>query len=186
MNPETQLPAGWGKFWTAANLLSLTRALLSILFLYVMLSTVPPARLWGCIIVAAGALTDKLDGMVARKSGTVTEWGKILDPLADKIGVASIAVVLLLLGDAPLWFVLVLLGRDVLILAGGLFLSWKRGVILPSNEAGKWAVGVISLTLFLMLAGVSSIVTLALMWVCVAMLGFSLFLYARRFMETVR
>lgn len=186
MNNALQLPGDWGKFWTAANLLSLTRALLSFLFLYVMLSTDPPARLWGCVIVALGALTDKLDGTVARKYGTVTEWGKILDPLADKIGVAALAVVLLMLGDAPLWFVLILVGRDVVILLGGIFLTWKRRVVLPSNEAGKWTVGVISLTLFLMLAGVHSVVTEPFLWACVVMLCVSLFFYGRRFIEMTR
>jgi phosphatidylglycerophosphate synthase len=67
-----------GRFFTVSNLLSISRALLAIPFALVMLSDSPNATMWGIIILAAAAFTDKFDGVLARKYHEVTEWGKIL------------------------------------------------------------------------------------------------------------
>ena len=126
------------EFLTVSNLLSIFRALLSIPFALVMLLPDPPLRSWAVVIVLVGMVTDKLDGDLARARGEETEWGRILDPLADKVCVGVMALVLLALGVFPLWFVLALVLRDLLILAGGIYLKSARGVVLPSNAAGKW------------------------------------------------
>ncbi|MEO8168902.1 MAG: CDP-alcohol phosphatidyltransferase family protein, partial [bacterium] len=115
-------------FFTISNLLSISRAVLAIPFAVVMLSDSPNATLWGIAILAVAALTDKLDGMFARKYNQVTDWGKILDPLADKIGMGIVAIVLVKLGLIPFWFVALLVGRDLLILAGGMYVKRSRGV----------------------------------------------------------
>lgn len=173
-------------FFTISNLLSVTRALLTVPFVFVMISSLPSSRLWGGIIMAIAVLTDKLDGVLARKYKQITEWGKILDPLADKIGVGAVVLVLLYLNSIPVWFVAVALGRDVLILAGGLYIKAQRGVVLASNETGKWAVGIISLTLFFLVVGVQSIVTSILLIVSTILLSVSLVLYFKRFVEVVQ
>ncbi len=111
MAHATETPLS-SRFLTSSNLLSILRALLVIPFVAVMVSELPSARIWGCVIILLAALTDKLDGMLARRFNEITEWGKILDPLADKIGVAAVALVLLWLGEIPLWFLLVLIIRD--------------------------------------------------------------------------
>jgi CDP-diacylglycerol--glycerol-3-phosphate 3-phosphatidyltransferase len=136
------------RFLTSSNLLSILRALLVIPFVAVMVSGLPSARIWGCLIILLAALTDKLDGMLARRFNEITEWGKILDPLADKIGVAAVALVLLWLGEIPVWFVLALVLRDMLILAGGVFVRTRYRVVLASNLMGKWTIVVVSITLF--------------------------------------
>lgn len=133
-----------------------------------------------------GALTDKYDGELARKYNQITEWGKILDPLADKIGVGAVVLVLLVLNVIPLWFVIIVLGRDVLIFSGGMYLKAARGVVLPSNETGKWAVGIISLTLFLMVLNLHSWVIDVLMVLSVVLLALSFVLYVKRFGEVLR
>ena len=139
------------EFLTASNLLSLSRAILVIPFALVMLVPAEPQRIWGGVLLFAAMLTDKFDGVLARKLHQETEWGRILDPLADKVGVASVAIVLLLLGDIPLWFVVALLVRDAAIFAGGLYIRARTGVVLPSNQAGKWAVGIVGVTLMVAL-----------------------------------
>ncbi|MCZ6776553.1 MAG: CDP-alcohol phosphatidyltransferase family protein [Ignavibacteria bacterium] len=173
-------------FFTISNLLSVTRALLAVPFVFVMISSQPSSRVWGGIIMAVAALTDKLDGVLARKYKQMTEWGKILDPLADKIGVITVVFVLLYLDVIPVWFVAAVLARDVLILAGGLYFKAKRGVVLASNEAGKWAVGIISLTLFLLVVGVQSIVTSILLVASTILLSVSLGLYFKRFVDVIQ
>lgn len=173
-------------FFTPSNLLSISRALLTIPFVFVMLSSLPTARFWGACIIVLAALTDKFDGLLARKYGYETEWGRILDPLADKAGVAAVALVLLKLGDIPVWFVVALIARDTLIFTGGLFVKARRGLVLASNQAGKWAIGIISLALFALVVGGQNPVATILILASTVMLAVSFGLYVRRFFETMK
>ncbi len=175
-----------GRFLTASNILSLLRLVLAVPFAWVMLSGIPDARIWGGILLGIGLLTDKFDGVLARKYGQISEWGRILDPLADKVGIAVLAIVLLIERDIPLWFVVTLLARDVLISLGGLIVKARRGIVLPSNLAGKWALVVISLTMILGLLRIrGAVLTLSLL-ASVIMIAVSLALYVRRFTEIMK
>ena len=174
------------EFLTVANLLSIFRALLSIPFALVMLLPALPLRSWAVGILLVGALTDKLDGDLARLRNEVTEWGRILDPLADKICVAVMSLVLLKLGDMPLWFVAALLGRDLLILAGGVYLKSTRGVVLPSNLTGKWTAALIALTILVLLMNVLPGIQWIFLAACTAGLVLSFALYVGRFLGAVR
>lgn len=172
-------------FLTVSNLLSIFRALLVIPFVFVMLAEGPSSRLWGGVLIALAALTDNLDGRIARRYHQETEWGRILDPLADKIGVAAGGLVFLALGLIPLWFVVALLVRDAVIFAGGIYLKARAGVVLPSNAVGKWSVGIICVTLLMILLDLpASLVQLSIM-ISAAMLVLSLALYLRRFLDVV-
>jgi cardiolipin synthase (CMP-forming) len=168
------------------NLLSISRVFLVLLFALVMLVPEPPARLWGLGILLMAALTDRLDGMLARSMHQETEWGRILDPLADKLGVGIVAIVLLSKGWLPFWFVALLLGRDLIILTGGLFIRRKIGEVLPSNIIGKWAVGVFAATLIFIVAGAPDWLVLVGIWTSVAMVLVSTIGYVRRFAGVMR
>lgn len=89
-------------------------------------------------------LTDIGDGYFARKLNEVTNLGKVIDPIADKIFVGSAALAMVLLDRIPLWFVIVVLGRDLLILLGGLYASRKVKVVIQSNYVGKVSVMIIA------------------------------------------
>jgi len=171
---------------TIPNLLSISRVFLIILFALAMLVPDQPARWWGLGILLLAALTDRLDGMLARSMHQETEWGRILDPLADKVGVAAVAIVLLYLMWLPLWFVALLLGRDLLILTGGLIIRRKTGEVLPSNIAGKWAVGVFAATLIFIVADAPDWLVLIGIWTSVTMVLVSTVGYVRRFAEVMR
>lgn len=173
------------RFLTISNLLSLFRALLAIPFAVVMLSDMPDATSWGIGLLAVAALTDKLDGVLARRLKEETEWGKVLDPLADKIGMGAVAIVLVVVGMLPLWFLVAVLARDVLILAGGIALKSRRGVVPPSNQAGKWTIGVLALTMLCAMLRLEFATTLFI-WLSIFMLILSLALYMRRFTEFTR
>jgi CDP-diacylglycerol--glycerol-3-phosphate 3-phosphatidyltransferase len=132
------------------------------------------------------ALTDKLDGVLARKLHQTSDWGKILDPLADKIAIATVVLVLLVLNLLPMWFVWLSLGRDAAILAGGIYLRTRRGLLLPSNELGKWTVGIVSLYLFLLIVHGPQWAVDIFVSCSVVLLVVSFALYAHRFLYLLR
>ena len=175
---KTDLPR---RFLTLSNVLSLSRLLLAIPFAIVMKDGTPEGRLWGGAIMVLAALTDKLDGYTARKLGQTSEWGRLLDPLADKVAVATVFVVVFVLGDLPVWFLVVGLGRDLVILAGGVYLKQRTGILVPSNELGKWTVGVTSAMLFILVLSGSGPVADVLMGASAAMMVLSLGFYWKRF-----
>jgi CDP-diacylglycerol--glycerol-3-phosphate 3-phosphatidyltransferase len=132
-------------------------------------------------------VTDSLDGYFARKFNEVSELGKVIDPLADKICVATIIVVLTILGDIPLWYMGVVLARDVLIFFGGLYIRQKKGIVLVSTMSGKVAVVFIALTLTFALLGnpFFNPVVHVFLWISIGTMAFSLYVYAKRFYNTL-
>ena len=90
-------------------------------------------------------LTDFLDGYFARKLNQISELGKILDPIGDKVMVISLIIILSIMGRIPVWLAVMIFSRDILILVGGIYLKKKLGYVVPSNQTGKWTVLFIAL-----------------------------------------
>jgi CDP-diacylglycerol--glycerol-3-phosphate 3-phosphatidyltransferase len=186
LSGATPHSASPNRFLTISNLLSISRAVLVIPFAYAMLGDSVPARFWGAIIMCLAALTDKFDGVLARKLNQITDWGKILDPLADKIAVTAVAVVLVLLGNIPIWFLAAIVLRDLLIFTGGMYVKSKKGVLLQSNEVGKWTVGIVSLALFLMVLNAQTIIVDIAIAASTILLLVSFWMYLKRFLEVMK
>lgn len=106
-------------------------------------------------LTVIGALTDWLDGYVARKRNEVTELGKIIDPLADKIAIGAIIIRLYMVGEIPEYYFFLIIGRDVLIFIGGVIVSKMIGKILPSNVLGKITVSMIGMVILLIVLEMS-------------------------------
>jgi CDP-diacylglycerol--glycerol-3-phosphate 3-phosphatidyltransferase len=139
-------------------------------------------RLWAGALLAVAILTDFLDGYVARRLHQVSELGKIIDPLADKIAVAVVAILLVSTGDVPLWYVLVVIVRDLLILVGGMIIRKEKKIIVQSNWPGKIAVTVIAVYLLLsvmQLEGIAAVKEFAF-WASLVLMLLSLVVYAQR------
>src|SRR3989339_797121 len=124
------------------NLISSFRLLLFIpfLFLFNNYNSIENIRTYILILIFVAFFSDLLDGFVARKTNSISEFGKIIDPLADKILVALIVINLYLLNEIPTFFFWIVLIRDLLIFIGGIFASKKIGKVLPSNLLGKLTV----------------------------------------------
>ena len=122
------------------NLLSLSRILMAPVAVYFLWRAENWAS-WvaGAIVVVAG-ITDGLDGYLARRTNQVTPLGVALDPIADKAFAAILVVGLILFRDFPVWLAALVVGRDLLILWGGVHLMRRKpDLVLPSNLTGKWA-----------------------------------------------
>jgi len=171
--------------WTISNFISISRILLTIPIVYFLVQEGDTARWIALGLIAIAILTDSLDGIVARARNEITEEGKFLDPLADKIAVGVIVLVLALTGELPWWFVGIILGRDILIVLAGIYIKSKYGVLFPSNLWGKWAVTVISFTVFIILLPIEGLetFTMILKIASVFMLAASTVSYTIRFIE---
>lgn len=118
------------------NLLSFVRILLIPVF--VLLLVDEGTRLGGFLLMAGVLSTDWVDGVIARRTGQVTELGKLLDPFADRLAVISALVTLIALGLFPLWAGAIVIVRDVAVGVAGALLV-RRGIRIDVRKLGKFA-----------------------------------------------
>lgn len=110
------------------NILTLFRVLITPVCLYFILSTGPYYSLYALILFIIASLTDLIDGWYARKYDVMTEFGKFLDPLADKILVMAMFIVFGLKDLAPWWMIGIILFRDI-------FITLLRSVMIHKGES---------------------------------------------------
>ncbi|NUO18483.1 CDP-alcohol phosphatidyltransferase family protein [bacterium] len=139
------------KFLTVPNILSIARIFLLIpLFHFLKLGPKENGNFWAIVVMAIALVSDMIDGLIARWFHVETDWGRVLDPLADKIWLGALAIFLALPtreNPLPLWFLVVILIRDVLIVSGSYYVYKKRGLVVTSNYIGKATMFVIAVTL---------------------------------------
>ena len=104
------------------------------------------------IFLILSGLTDVLDGFIARKFNCITNFGKLVDPLADKVTQISILVTLALTNIIPIWFLIIIFLKEALMIAGASFLYGKETVV-----SSKWY-GKLSTVLFYVAIGSSMII----------------------------
>ena len=133
------------------NLITIARIILAVVVIPLLFVDRFDARLAAFLIFLAAAFSDLWDGHLARSRGLITDLGKLLDPIADKLLLAATLVPFYLLshpslesqpfpwfgGEFPLWIMLVIFGRELFIT---LFRGYaaRRGVVIPAGQAGKY------------------------------------------------
>ncbi len=127
-----------------SNLISLSRFVLLAFTSYFLINKNYSS---GVIFIILIWISDLLDGYFARKRNEISELGKIIDPLADKVSIITIVLILTFQYIIPLWFVIIVIFRDFLILSVGLYLKYRKNIVLQSNWLGKTAVFTIGLTI---------------------------------------
>jgi len=122
---------------TLPNQLTILRIILSPVFLYFFLSEYVWMKQVSVGIYVIAALSDWYDGWLARKFNYITSWGKFWDPLADKILTSSAFIGFTLVELIPVWMVIIIVGRDVIITLLRVFADMKNYVFTTSYYA-KW------------------------------------------------
>jgi len=145
------------RVFTIPNVISFVRLLTIPVFLWLVRAG---EDLIGFIVLVVAVSTDFVDGLVARKLNQISQLGMFLDPLADRLFIAAVVVALAMREVVPLWLVILVVLRDVLLGLGAAILSrWGVGV-LPVKWMGKWATFALlaSLPLFLLATLIDGVV----------------------------
>jgi CDP-diacylglycerol--glycerol-3-phosphate 3-phosphatidyltransferase len=118
------------------NILTMMRIVLIPVFLWLLDMATPRSGFWACMVFTGAAITDVLDGYLARKLNVVSVLGKFLDPLADKLIVMASLVWMIPMGRIPAWVVVVLLARDISV-TGLRSVAASEGVVISAGQEGK-------------------------------------------------
>jgi CDP-diacylglycerol---glycerol-3-phosphate 3-phosphatidyltransferase len=118
------------------NQLSLARLLLTLPFVAVFHMPVQNARSWALLIFIVASITDLADGIIARRMGLVTNFGKLVDPLADKVLMTGALILLAMEKALPAWVVILILAREFIV-TGIRQIAVSQGVVLAAEKLGK-------------------------------------------------
>ena len=126
-------------------------------------------------IFITASLTDLLDGKIARKYNLVTNFGKFMDPLADKLLVCAAMIALVELGRIPSWVVIIIISREFII-SGFRLIASDNGVVIAASYWGKFKTTFQMVMICLMLANIPALalVTQIVMWVALLLTVVSL------------
>ena len=120
------------------NKLTILRMIMVPFFVLFMLVPIGgPANKWIALaIFVVASLTDTLDGYIARRDHLITDFGKFMDPLADKLLVCSALICFVELGDLPAWIVIVIIAREFII-SGFRLVASDNGIVIAASKTGK-------------------------------------------------
>ena len=138
-----------------ANRLTLSRLLLTVIFVAALNSAWQYGRTCALVIFIVAGLTDFVDGEIARRYGFVTNFGKLMDPLVDKIMVAAAFISLVPLKAVPAWAATTVVARDFLI-TGLRLMASAKGHVLPAESLGKQKTSwqIVTIVFFLVLLSI--------------------------------
>ena len=183
LNPAIEQFRAKDELFTPSNMISVMRAMMAV---PAVMAIVGHWYLLVASICIAAFISDLLDGLIARKTNSVSEMGKIIDPLADKIYVGCVVIAMAAYSLIPIWFLAIILARDIVIVLGGILAKRRFGVVLPSNYPGKIAVLTISISIFMVFVKVPMNIIAIVQYVSVVLMVVSLVGYGTRLFTLLR
>lgn len=164
------------------------RVILIPLFVVFLLVDITPVDKWIALAVfIIASLTDMLDGKIARKYNLVTNFGKFMDPLADKLLVCSALVCLVAVDRIPAWMVIVIIAREFII-SGFRLVASDNGVVIAASYWGKFKTTFQIIMICLMIADLAALqlLTAIVTWVAVILTVVSLVDYLVKNKEVMK
>ena len=158
------------------NKLTMFRVILIPFFIVFLLVPGIPAGKWIALaIFIVASRTDLLDGKIARKYNLVTNFGKFMDPLADKLLVCSALICLIELQRIPSWMVVVIMAREFTI-SGFRLVAADNGVVIAASYFGKFKTTFQMIAVCLLIADIEALqmVTMVIVWIAVILTVVSL------------
>lgn len=125
------------RWWHPPNLVTFLRVALVPVVALLVLTDGEDANWWAFAVFVFAALTDTIDGTVARRYGYVTRFGQLADPIADKLLIGGVLVLLAAVGEVPWWIVLAIVAREVAVTVLRVRLLAGRDHVMPANSWGK-------------------------------------------------
>ncbi|MFE5673388.1 CDP-diacylglycerol--glycerol-3-phosphate 3-phosphatidyltransferase [Agromyces sp. NPDC056523] len=153
--------------WNLPNAITVVRILMAPLFFWLLLADAGadgPMRWWAAVVFVVAISTDGLDGWLARSRGLVTDLGKILDPIADKLLTSGALICLSILGELWWWVTIIIVVREVGITVWR-FVELGRGTVVPASSGGKLKTLMQSIAITLALTPLWTIVGDWIYWV---------------------
>ncbi len=133
-----------GRVFTISNLISFSRVFIAFPIMYIHYRNNLMYNTEVIVLIVYAVISDYLDGLVARKTNSISEIGKMIDPISDKLCAGALFIYTVWLGWVPIWFLVFFVVRDVLILTGSSFIKVRYGKVAMSTMSGKISVNVIS------------------------------------------
>lgn len=161
------------------NKLTMFRVILIPFFVLFMLVDITSMDKWIALtIFIVASLTDLLDGKIARKYNLVTNFGKFMDPLADKLLVCSALICLVEMAKLPAWMVIVIIAREFII-SGFRLIASDNGVVIAASYWGKFKTTFQMVMICLLIADIGAIrmITNVIVWVALILTVVSLIDY---------
>ena len=140
-----------------ANKLTILRVVMIPAFLLVLYLNVPNANYWALAIFAAASITDTLDGYIARHYNQITDFGKFMDPLADKCLVTAAMLWFVEVGQMPAWALLIVIVREFGV-SGLRMVAADKGRVIAAGWSGKVKTAATMVCIILMLLPLPDIV----------------------------
>lgn len=142
---EPQRVEGGLRLMTLPNALSVVRMAFLPPVLYLLRRPDPESDQWALGLLFVAGITDLLDGWLARRRGAVSPWGKVVDPLADKVLIGGLVIYLTLARDFPLWLLVAVVARDVALMTGAWLFFRRNRLVFAADWTGKWTTFFLSL-----------------------------------------
>ena len=163
------------------NMISASRLVLIIPFVFALAHD---SYFWLAIVTAVIVVSDYFDGYLARRFGAISDTGKILDPLADKICTAIAALAMVRFRDFPQWLLAALVARDIIILLAGLVILKSRRIVPVSDIIGRITMGMMTACFAIYLLRIDAL-KLPSAYLMLLMIVFSLLSYGRNYVRTL-
>src|SRR6201992_970240 len=119
------------------NVLTLLRILLVPVLVVALLDAQPSGDLFAAIVFVAASLTDMLDGYLARSRNAITTFGKLMDPIADKLLIIAALVALVSRGRLEAWVAMVIIAREFAVTVLRAAVGAQQGVVISASSLGK-------------------------------------------------